>query len=114
MPELQTVAQVSGAVREVKASASQRVRVCDHLDPMDRLEVDAPDADQQELLREANYAQLKGGSPREGSVCLMGQLAAMHVRAVSFRHEFCVDVVLFTSYGRLVQKSLFYEAPHNC
>ena len=101
-------------MREVKASVSQRVRVCDYVDPMDRLEVDAPDADQQELLREANYAQLKGGSPSEGLVYLMGQLAAMHVRTVSFRHEFCVDVVLFTSYVRFAQKSLFYEAPHNC
>ena len=38
----QAVAQVAEAVREVRASTSQRVRVCDHLDPMDRLEVEPP------------------------------------------------------------------------
>ena len=42
----QTVAQVAEAVREVKAGASQRVRVRDH-----RLEVEPPDSDQQELWR---------------------------------------------------------------
>ena len=38
----------------LKANTPQRVRVCDHLDPMDRLEV--------EPLTNKNYAKLKGGS----------------------------------------------------
>ena len=67
----QTVAQVAEAVREVKASTSQRVRVCDHLDPMDKLEVEQPDADQQEFWR-TNYAKLKGGSPHELCVDFAG------------------------------------------
>ena len=37
---------------------------------MDRLEVEPPDADQQELWR-ANYAWLNGDSPRDGSACTM-------------------------------------------
>ena len=62
LPQLQ-ISQAVAQVREVKASASQRVRVCDHLDPMDTLEVEPPVADQWELWR-ANYAKLKGGSLR--------------------------------------------------
>ena len=67
----QAVAQVVEAVREAKASASQRVQFCDHLDPMDKLEVEPPDADQQVFWR-ANNAKLKGGSPcsvHDGTAC---------------------------------------------
>ena len=80
----QAVAQVAQAVR--KTTASQRVRVCDDLDPMDRLEVEPPDADQLDFWR-ANYAKLKGGSPREGLACAMEQLATMHARVVTLCHE---------------------------
>ena len=107
----QAVAQVAETVRGVRASTSQRVRVCDHLDPMDRLEAEPPDANQQELWR-ANYAKLKGGSPHDGSACTMEQFAAMHARVVTFCREPYADFARLTPYGRLVQKALCYKAPH--
>ena len=106
------VTQVAQAVREVKASASQRAGACEYLGPMDRLDVEPPDADQQELWR-ANYAKLKGGSPREGSACTMEQLAAVHARLVTFRHEPYVDFAQLTPNGPRVQKVLCFQALHN-
>ena len=49
------VAQVAEAVGS--KPAHRNVRVCDHLDPMDRLDVEPPDADQQELESELRQAQ---------------------------------------------------------
>ena len=63
LPQLQNSAKQSPKSQrravEVKASTSQRVRVCDHLDPMESLEVEPLGVDQQELWR-ANYAKLLG------------------------------------------------------
>ena len=46
----------------------------------------------------ANYAKLKGGSPREGLACMMGHRAAMHARVVTLRHELCADFAQLTPY----------------
>ena len=62
---------VALASREVKASASQRVRGCDHIHP----HVGPTDADQQVLWR-VNHGKLKGGSPREELACMMRHLVA--------------------------------------
>ena len=62
---------------EVKACASQRFRGCDHVDPVDRLEVE-PEADQRELWRATC-----GGSPRQGSACTMGT-RCRHARLSSY------------------------------
>ena len=92
----QAVAQVAETVREVKASTSQRVRVYDHLDPMDRL----PDADEQELWR-----------PTTPSSRAVHHATALHVRWNSLppSHEHRADFAVLTPYGRRVQKALCYK-----
>ena len=78
----ESVRQFGSSKNTRRSPLTQPLLVCDHLNPMDRLEVEPPDVDKQKLWRN-NNASLKNGSPHEVSACTVEQLAVM--RALS--HE---------------------------
>ena len=104
----QAVAQVAEAVREVKARTSQRVRVCDHLDPMDRLEVEPRPGTLESQLRQAQ------GWPAARRLGVYDGTACRHARPSGYPSPgtlLYVDFARPTPYGRRVQMALCWKAP---